>query len=270
MHLGTARTAYFNWLAARASGGRFILRIDDTDTSRDKPEYVDVILDTMKWLGLDYDKLVFQSERNEGYLASAEWMIRKGCAKHQDGAIVFVPENQVGDNQWYDELSGWIKITKEDLSFINGMVLIKSNGEPTYHFASCIDDVALGINYIIRGHDHITNTSRHVYLFAALGYPIPKFAHVGLIHFDGRKLSKRDGAASILYYRDKGYDPDAVLNFMARLGWGPKIDDKTTKLLPRERMLELFLEGGKMRSSPANMDMAKLDSFNRKYEALKK
>jgi glutamyl-tRNA synthetase len=138
---------------------------------------------------------------------------------------------------------------------------------PTYHFATVIDDHDYGINYVIRGHDHITNTSRQIAIYNTLGWSIPKYAHVGLLAANKKPLSKRDRASSILAYKQKGYHPEAMLNFMARLGWGPTVDDKTTKLLPREKMLELFLEGGKMKNSLANIDLDKLDSFDRKYKA---
>jgi glutamyl-tRNA synthetase len=268
MHLGTARTAYFNWLAARASGGQFILRIDDTDLNRSKPEYTQVILDTMNWLGLDYDHIVYQSQRFDVYLKQAEMLIAQGWAKKEDGAIVLSIQGTYP--AWKDELAGQISITDNDVDTANGMVLIKSDGSPSYNFASVVDDVAGDIDLIIRGVDHITNTSRQVIIFNLLTSSLPKFCHIGLIYKDGKKLSKRDGAASMLHYRDAGYDPDAMLNCMARLGWGPKVDDKTTALLPRERMLELFFNGGRMRNSPANLDIEKLNSFDRKYKARKK
>lgn len=275
-HLGTARTAYFNWLAARCTGGKFILRIDDTDIERSKQEYVDVIFQAMDWLGLNYDAVVYQSQRGDFYSKFAQSLVSNGYAKVlDDGAIIFAP-NDLIINEWRDSIAGTVKVTKEDLDFIRDMVLIRSNGSPTYHFASCVDDWDLGINFIIRGVDHITNTSRHVYLFTAFAHcDLHRicegftFAHVGLIHYQGKKLSKRDGASSVLSYRDQNYDPDALLNFLVRMGWGPIIDDKTTKLLPKERMLQLFIDGGKMKSSSANMDLVKLDSFNRKYKAIK-
>jgi len=268
MHIGTARTAYFNWLAARASGGKFFLRIDDTDLTRSKPEYTQVILDTMAWLGLDYDAVVYQSQRFDFYRSQAQELIHRGYAKEQEGAIVL--QIARGSYRWKDDLAGDMKVTDDDFDVANGMVLIKSDGSPSYNFASVVDDLALEIDLIIRGVDHITNTSRQIILFNLFSGLIPRFCHIGLIHFDGKKLSKRDGAASMLYYRDKGYDPDAVLNFMARMGWGPKVDDKTTSILPKDKMLELFLTGGTMKPSPANMDLHKLDSFDRKYKGRKK
>jgi glutamyl-tRNA synthetase len=284
MHLGTARTAYFNWLAARSTGGKFILRIDDTDVDRNKPEYTQVILDTMDWLGLDYDSIEYQSKRFDRYKEVANDLIGKKYARIAYGstdAVVLTPMdgNEISFNipdSFQDELAGEVKITARDKELMvpstdsNGIVLLRSDGLPTYHFACVVDDIDMGINYVIRGVDHLTNTARQVAIYTALGAEVPKFAHIGLISKDKRKLSKRDGAASMLHYRDAGYDPDALLNGMARLGWGPTVDDKTTALLPKEKMLELFFSGGKMKSSVANMEMHKLDSFDRKYKARKK
>ncbi len=270
MHIGTIRTAYFNWLAARATGGKFLLRIDDTDLARSEDKYVDGILDTMSWLGLDYDKVSFQSDMFDRYKSCAETLVDQGFALVDDGAYkLCLADVKNIPNSWTDEIVGSVQITKDNVETADGMVLIKSDGSPSYNFASVLDDMDLNINYIIRGSDHVTNTARQVILFHILGGKLPKFAHVGLIGLNGKPLSKRDGAAGVNYYREKGYDPEAVLNFVARLGWGPTKDDKTTALLPRERMLELFLEGGKMKPSLANMDLVKLDSFDRKYKGRK-
>jgi len=282
MHIGTARTAYFNWLAARATGGKFILRIDDTDLSRSDPKYSQVVLDTMNWLGLDYDSLVYQSQRFDLYYEKANQLIDEGKAKKDGSAIILFPgpfamngfdeESEYPYRYWQDELAGRIRMSRDDEALITaGIVLIKKDGSPTYHFASVVDDIDLGINYVIRGKDHTTNTSRHIMIYEALKKydQVPQYAHIGLIHKDGKKLSKRDGAASMLWYKDQGYHPDAILNFMARMGWGPTVDDKTTSLLPKEKMLDLFLSGGKMKNADANLDMKKLDSFDRKYKARK-
>jgi glutamyl-tRNA synthetase len=268
MHLGTARTAYFCWLAARASSGKFILRVDDTDAERSKIEYLNSILDTMKWLGLDYDTLLTQSQRVDRYLHVANQLIADNKARViEGGAIALLPTEL--PEFWVDRVVGNVAISDNDKKLATDLVLVRSNGMPTYNFASVIDDIDLSINFIIRGSDHIPNTAKQVAIFVALNAPLPEFAHIGLIHYQKKKLSKRDGAASMLYYRDKGYDPDAVLNFMLRLGWGPTIDDKTTKLLPRERALELFLTGGAMRAASSNMDLNLLESFDRKYKAQK-
>jgi len=264
MHLGTARTAYFNWLAARSTGGKFYLRIDDTDKERSREEYVHIIQEVMGWLDLDCETFR-QSERIDRYNAVICTLLRCEVAGYRDNAVVLKPYG-VAD-YWKDEIAGKVEITEDDKEHCQGLVLRKSDGMPTYHFATVVDDHDYEINYVIRGHDHITNTSRQIAIYNALDWSVPQYAHVGLLAMGGKPLSKRDKASSILAYKQKGYHPEAVLNFMARLGWGPTVDDKTTKLLPREMMLELFLEGGKMRNSLANIDLKKLDSFDRKYKA---
>lgn len=269
-HIGTARTAYFNWLAARASGGKFLLRIDDTDRQRSEERYVDAILDMMQWLGLESDDLWFQSQRENQY---ASWIVRlasRGKAYAEDDAYrLRLSEINLPDS-WRDELAGDIPITERDRSIIDGMVLMKSGAHPTYHFASVVDDVLYDIDTIIRGADHISNTAKQVAIYTAMAYPLPRFYHVGLIHKDKKKLSKRDADSSVLTYREVGYDPDAVLNFMLRMGWGPTKEDKSTSLINREQALELFWAGGKMRSAPSGFDQDKLDSFHRKYQARKR
>lgn len=266
LHIGTARTAYFNWLAAKASGGTFTLRIDDTDQKRNDLKSVYAIYDVMNWLGLGSERCVYQSHRGGLYLE----YLNKIPYTDKDGAIVLKLDKVSGlPDSWTDEVVGEVDITTDDKSRADGMVLFRSDGTPTYNWASVVDDVDLGIDYILRGTDHITNTSKQAILFHLLKAPLPKFAHVGLIAHKGKLLSKRDGASSMLHYKNAGYDPDAMLNFLARLGWGPKVDDKTTKMLPRERMLELFLEGGNLRSSQANMDLAMLETYDRRYKASK-
>jgi len=276
MHLGTCRTAYFNWLAARASGGSFLLRIDDTDKKRSKKKYVKSILATMKWLGLDYDNIVYQSDRFDRYRGLANALVQIGDATVLDnGAIAFNrPKEFV--KKWKDNVAGWVKISDVDKDHVDGLILIKEDGSPTYNWASIIDDQDYQINYIIRGNDHLSNTTKQLLVYNSMGHHLPEFAHVGLIHYQKKKLSKRKqevgdapGAGSMLYYRDRGYDPDAVLNFMLRLGWGPRKDDKTTKTIDRDRALELFLDGGKMRAAPSNMDLNMLEAFDRKYKAQK-
>lgn len=287
MHIGTARTAYFNWLAARATGGKFLLRIDDTDQKRSDPKFTQVILETLKWLGLEPDEIIYQSQRFDFYRGYARYLMAGtpggSFAKEVDGAVVLDLRGGPYDHYtkqigcWHDELAGDIPITEDDMNNIDGMVLIKSDGSPTYNFCSILDDMEFGINYVIRGVDHITNTAKQRVLYYVLhpdtGTEMdpewPKFAHLGLICVGGKPMSKRDGASSMLHYMNAGYDPDAMLNFLARMGWGPTVDDKTTKLLPREKMLEMFLTGGKMKSQAAGFDKDKLESFDRKYKASK-
>jgi glutamyl/glutaminyl-tRNA synthetase len=279
-HIGTARTAYFNWLAARASGGKFILRVDDTDANRHDEKAVQVIYDAMAWLGLDYDYSFRQSDQSSQftYKRSTEDLLNAGLATRlDDGAVLLkMPDNL--PTSWHDNVAGDVPIGDEDRAVIDGLVLIKSDGSPTYHFATVIDDAFHSINYIIRGKDHLKNTPKHIAIYLQMAkastsnanYTVPQYAHVGLIFKDGKKISKRDGAASLLKYKEAGIDSDAMLNFLLRMGWGPKIDDKTTAVLPKEAALGLFLNGGKMRNNEPNFDQAKLDSFDRKYKARKK
>jgi len=270
-HLGTARTAYFNWLAARASGGTFTLRIDDTDVNRSDPKYTQVVLDAMDWLGLDYSTYIKQSDRTDIYQEVADWFLSKGLAERVDTSILFWPKSIHIPDAWYDEISKTIPISgnDRDLMMKCSICLIKANGTPTYHFASVVDDIRLGINYVIRGVDHVTNTSRQIAIYNAMNEPLPKYAHVGLLYQGGKKLSKRDNVASVMWYKEQGYEPEAMLNFMGRMGWSPTEDNKDKTLLPRNRMIELFFTGGHMRNSAANIDIAKLDFYNKKYKAMK-
>lgn len=268
MHMGTARTAYFCWLAARASGGKFILRIDDTDQARSKKSYVDVIIDTMDWLGLDYDNIIYQSGRIDRYLDLAVGLIDTNQAEYLDTGAIRLTTDQI-PSMWTDEIAGDIIVTESDVNHCNKLILIKGDGTPTYHFASVVDDIDFDINYIIRGHDHISNTPKHISLYRNLNADIPKFAHVGLIHHHRKKLSKSDNAASMLYYRDQGYDPDAMLNFLLRLCWGPKNEGRQHRIIDRQFALDLFLNNGNLRNQSANMDINMLDSYDRKYKARK-
>lgn len=272
-HIGTFRTAYFNFLAARSSGGKFILRIDDSDVERNRKECVQPILDGMEWLGLDYDEIHYQSDRVELYQQAARKLKDASLATELDnGALSLVCSGSLL-KEFADTIAGNISITDTNKKQIEGTILLRGEpllGAPTYQFASVFDDIDMGINWIIRGHDHISNTPKQITIWQSLTEaPLPKFSHIGLIHKDKKKLSKRDGAASLMEYKAQGYSPDAILNFLLRLGWGPHKDDKTTALITKEQALELFLEHGSMKASPANFDQAKLDSFNRKYKARK-
>jgi glutamyl/glutaminyl-tRNA synthetase len=272
-HLGSARTALFNWLIARSTQGKFILRIDDTDNSRNNEDAVQIIDDALAWLKLDYDLRVRQSDRLPLYNQMVVCLLDAGLAFYDGNAVRFKPKNI--PTSWNDTIAGDISITSQDHKAIDGLVLIRSDGMPTYHLSSTVDDMNLGITWVVRGVDHLTNTAKHITLWNALNdvlssnIPLPLFSHVGLITQNKKKISKRDGAASLLSYRDNGIDVDAMVNWMLRLGWGPTIDDKTTSTILRDRALLLFLNGGKMRSSPANMDPALLLALDRKYKAMK-
>lgn len=277
-HIGTARTAYFNWLAARASGGKFILRIDDTDVDRNREDATDVIIHSLQWLGLDWDELQYQSQRIDYYQQIARDFVTCGAARRLDnGAIALIlPDCLPGS--FDDTIAGKIAITESNRNQIDGMILVRGDGGgPTYQFCSMLDDIDMGVNWIIRGHDHITNTPKQIaiwwaYMGERMGSrrEMPQFSHVGLIHKDGKKLSKRDDAASLLTYRERGYHPEAILSYVLRMGWGPRNEDKSHKVITRERALELFLTGGSMRASPANYDQARLDMIQANYERMLK
>lgn len=268
MHIGTARTAYFNWLAAKASNGKFILRIDDTDTDRSKQQYVDSILNTMHWLSLDFDDIYYQSARLDRYKFLANDLIAKNLARVHDGCTK-LSLNRNFPYSWQDEIAGSIFISNDDFANANDMILVRSNGIATYNFASVIDDMDFGIDCIIRGTDHITNTSKQVILWHILGYPLPKFYHIRLIAFKGKLLSKREQTSDIATYKNLGYDVDAMLNFLARMSWSPTKDDKSTTILSKDDMIRMFWTEGNMRNSQVNLDLSKLESYDRKYKAKK-
>lgn len=284
-HMGTARTAYFNWLLARASGGRFILRIDDTDAARNDDSFIKVILDAMDWLGLDYDTIFRQSDRYLAHDDVAHRLIAAGLctADHSDIGTAYrlnLPPDALPAT-WTDEIAGTIKVTDNDRKNVSSLVLLRSDGAPTYHFASIVDDLACGVNYIVRGNDHLNNTIKQIAIVEAMKLAglydgdLPKFAHLGLIQVvnaDGKrvKLSKRDASASLLGFRDAGCSPAAMLNFLLRLGWSPTDAnfDKTTKMVPKDDAVKLFLTAGRMRNSPVLFDPVFLNTLDRRYKAV--
>ena len=287
-HIGSARTAIFNWLAARASGGKFYLRIDDTDDSRNDAAHVDLIKASLAWLNLDYDDILFQSS-DVSRKRAVDWandLVGMGLAHVLDNGAIALLWNPLMPNSWDDVVSGHHVITPDSVNkTINGTILVRGGdnlGKPTYHWNSVCDDFALGINYIIRGNDHITNTDRQVAMWWALDRingclpaedmldrPLPKFAHVSLIFKDKKKLSKRDGAASLMHYRDAGYDRDAIFGFLLGQGWG-RTDGNTKHLMTRDDALAMFLDGGNFISrTNTGFDQQILDSLDRKWKSRK-
>jgi len=274
-HLGTIRTAYFNWLAAEASGGKFIVRIDDTDTLRSDQFYADQFLSTLSWLGLDYHSVFYQSARQDVYNEYAGHLVAHGRAV-VDGKSVCLNLDRIPDvKSWHDSIAGDVKIRKANVKGFDKMCIIKSDGTPTYHFASCVDDMTLGVNYVIRGKDHTTNTAKHALIYDLFNAKHPKYSHVGLLNVKdpetgkSKKLSKRDASSDIAMYMAQKIDPDAMLNFLARMGWGPTVDDKTTKVLSKADMCRLFLHGGKLNNRDAIVDFQQLNSYDRKYKGRK-
>lgn len=272
LHIGTARTAYFNWLAARASGGTFLLRIDDTDATRSTQENTDAVFRALDWLGLTYDGVVKQSDRLGRYEQVVQWLINDGHATRlPDGAVQLTPGDLTGKS-WEDSISGEHPFTDKDIEVVNGFILVRRDGMPTYNFASVVDDMDYRINHVIRGTDHIGNAPRQMAVFDILGAPRPKLTHIGLLFRNGKKLAKRDpeGFGSIESLMEKGYDPEAVLDFMLRMGWGPHGENKQHSVISKAWATELFLDHGKMKNTQANVDTVKLDSFDRKYKARRK
>lgn len=270
-HLGTGRTAYFNWLAARASAGTFILRIDDTDQSRNQADKLDVIYQAMDYLKLDFDRTFKQSDRLDRYAQVADQLLGQGRAVRKDGAVFLCSPLPATVQGFHDKAAGDVPLTALDRDCIDNLVLMRSDGMPTYHFANVVDDIDHGVNFVLRGADHICNTMRQVALYHALGAALPLYAHVGLLHAidTGKKLSKSAGAPSLLDYRDQGVDADALCNFLLRLGWGPRVDDRSTTVLDRDRALQLFLSGGRLRAAASKVDFQMLAKLDRRYKAQK-
>jgi glutamyl-tRNA synthetase len=217
LHLGSARTALFNWVYAKKMGGNFILRVEDTDQQRSKQEFLDEIIDSLKWLGFDWDDIVYQSQRFPLYREYAEKLINSKQAYHSQGAIIF---NYDFDKVIFDDLiRGHIEFKELPK---NEEVIIKSDGKPTYNFACCVDDALLGITHVIRGEDHISNTPKQILLAKALEFKPPEFAHLPMILSEaGGKMSKRFGATSIREYKEQGFLAPALVNYLLLLGWSP-------------------------------------------------
>jgi len=226
LHVGGARTALYNYLYARRNGGVFILRIEDTDQERSSEESTQAILDSLAWLGITWDEGPFhQSRRLEGYRAAADKLLASGHAYYEEDADkrraikMRMPEGVI---KVPDLIHDQVEF---DASLGDDFVIVKSDGFPTYNFACVVDDADLGITHVIRGDEHLSNMPRQLALYEALGLAPPKFAHIPMIlGQDGAKLSKRHGATSVTEYRDRGFLPEALVNFVALLGWSPGND----------------------------------------------
>jgi glutamyl-tRNA synthetase len=266
LHVGGARTALFNWLFARRHGGTFVLRIEDTDAERSSWEMVAGIVDGLRWLGLDWDEgpdvggphaPYFQSQRTELYREHAQALVRDGKAYHDEGAVRFkVP---AGQTRFHDLVHGAIAFENEH---IENFVILRSDGLPTYHLSVVVDDIDMAITHVVRGDDHISNTPKQVLLYQAFGKFAPEFAHVPLIMGpDKKRLSKRHGATSVTEYERLGYLPEAMVNFLALLGWSPGGD---REVLSRDELKQLFtLEG--ISGGNAVFNAEKLDWFNQQH-----
>lgn len=258
LHIGGARTCLFNWLFARTVNGKFILRIEDTDLSRSKQEYLDEILSSLKWLGLDWDELYYQSKRFEIYAEFAQKLLNSGKAYQEGNAVIYkVPENI--KVKFFDLLHGEIAV---DTQQIKDQVLIKSDGSPAYNFCCVVDDVLMGITHIIRGDDHISNTPKQIILYEALDFKLPKFVHIPMIlGEDKSRMSKRHGATSISEYRKQGYLPGALVNYLALLGWSPGNDREIFSLQTLIKDFSLK----RINKTAAVFDIEKLNWINGQY-----
>lgn len=300
LHLGTARTALYSWAYARHHGGEFVLRIEDTDVARSTQDSTDQILASMRWLGLDYDEgPIYQMQRLERYREVIAQMLAAGTAYHcyctpadldemreaqrargektlydrrwrpEPGKVLPpVPEGvppvvrfcnpPEGDVTWNDLVKGEITINNRE---IDDLIILRPDGVPTYNFAVVVDDWDMNITHVFRGDEHINNTPWQINIFRALGAPLPQFGHVPVIlGDDGQKLSKRRGAVSVTAYEENGYLPEAMLNYLARLGWSHGDDE----LFTREQMVSWF-DGSHLSKSPAQWDAAKLAWVNAQY-----
>jgi len=294
LHIGGARTALFNWLFARHHGGKFILRIEDTDRERSTEESVRAILDAMEWLGMDWDEgPYYQTERLDVYREYLQRLIDKGLAYYCDcspedverrrqealkagrkpkydgrcrdkglgpgpGRVVRFRCPQAGTTVLNDLIKGSIEFDNAEL---DDLVLQRSDGFPTYNFAVVVDDVSMSVNYVIRGDDHVNNTPRQILIYQALGAPLPRFAHVPMILGQDRtRLSKRHGATSVMAYKEQGYLPEALVNYLVRLGWS--YGDQ--EIFSREELIEKF-DLDRVGASASVFDQEKLLWLNAHY-----
>lgn len=295
LHIGGARTALFSWLYARRHGGKFVLRIEDTDRERSTPESIQAILDGMQWLGLEYDEGPFyQTDRFDRYAEVIDQMLKNDQAYHcycsreeldamreeqktqklkprYDGRcrhrtapkegvkpVVRFKNPTEGDVVFDDLIRGRIAVSNEEL---DDLIIARSDGTPTYNFVVVVDDMDMGMTHIIRGDDHINNTPRQINILQALGAQTPLYAHVPMIlGADGKRLSKRHGAVSVLQYREEGFLPQALLNYLVRLGWS----HGDQEIFSREELVEKF-DLGAVQKSAASFDPEKLLWINQQY-----
>lgn len=294
MHIGTARTALFNWLYARHTGGKFLLRIEDTDRERSTPEAVQVIFDGLKWLGLEADEApVFQFARADRHRAAVDEMLARGSAYRDymtpeeleaereaaraEGRVVRSPWRELSPNDAPDRpfvvrlkaplegetivddrVKGPVRFQNQNL---DDLILLRTDGSPTYNLAVVVDDHEMGVTHVIRGDDHLNNAARQTLIYQGLGWEAPVWAHLPLIHGpDGAKLSKRHGAQAVSEFDDMGYLPEAMRNYLAKLGWGHGDDE----IFSDEQAIAWF-DIADVVSAPARLDWAKLNHLNNHY-----
>ena len=300
LHIGGIRTALFSWAYAKKNKGKFILRVEDTDVERSTPEAVEIIKNGMKWLKLDYDgDIIFQTQRFDRYKELIQVLLDQGDAYYcytskaeldelrelqvsqrvkpkydgrwrpeENKELPDIPDNiqpvvrfktpKNGEINWKDLVKGEVVIKNEEL---DDLIIARSDGTPTYNFCVVVDDWDMEVTHVIRGDDHINNTPRQINLLKALNAPIPQYAHLSMIlASDGQKLSKRHGAASVMQYKDDGYLPEAVINYLARLGWSHGDDE----IFSTTQLSEWF-DFDHITSSAAQFDQEKLDWINNHY-----
>lgn len=268
LHCGAYRTAIFSYLYARKNSGVFILRIEDTDKERSKKEYEDNILESLEWLGLEYDTFVRQSDNITRHKEILEQMVKDGHAyiskeEAKDGSGVIKEivrfKNPNIDITFKDEIKGDITMNTKDLG---DFVIAKNINEPLFHLAVVVDDFDEGVTHIIRGEDHVSNTPRQILIQRAIGAPTPTYAHLPLVlGQDKQKLSKRKGALAVTEYRDIGYLPEAILNMVTMIGWNPGTEQE---IFSKEELIRLF-SLDKVQKSPAVFNPEKLDWINGEY-----
>jgi glutamyl-tRNA synthetase len=277
LHIGGARTALFNWLYARHTGGTFVLRIEDTDAARNSQEAVEVILQGLRWLGMEWDEgpissdatgaskgqhgPYFQSQRRAQYQRRVEQLLARGLAYERDGAVKFkmprepitIPDLVVGDVT---------RVPTDREALDPDFVIVRSDGQPVFHLVNVVDDLDMQITHVIRGEDHLSNTPKHIALFRAFGVEPPRYAHIPLIlNSDGTKMSKRDKGASLTNYVEEGYVPEAVVNYLCLLGWSPK---SPAEKMPIQSAIGLFDLPQILRHN-ARFDFTKLQWLNGEY-----
>lgn len=268
VHIGNIRAAIYNWLYARHTGGKFLLRVEDTDLERSTPEAIQALLECMKWLGLDYDEEAFyQTKNKERHLQAVEKLIAEGHAYRcertsrdgKTGEVVMFRMPKEGVIEFDDIVKGKMSKKAED---IQDFAIVRSDGSPIFHIANVVDDIDQRVTHIIRGDDHVENTFKHICIFKALGAEVPQYAHLSMIvNQQGKPYSKRDGAAFVGEFRDAGFMSEALFNYLLLLGWNPG-DER--EVLARDEMVKLF-DLSKVHVTAAKFDMKKLQWMNGEY-----
>ena len=268
VHIGNIRAAIYNWLYARHTGGRFLLRIEDTDLERSTPEAIQALLECMQWLGLDYDEPAFYQTRNvKRHLECVDRLLADGRAYKMEktsrdgktGEVVMFRMPKEGTLAFDDLVKGHLEKKAED---VPDFAIVRSDGSPIFHLANVVDDIDQGVTHVIRGDDHVENTFKHLELFKALGAPPPRYGHLSMIvNAQGKPYSKRDGAAFVGEFRAQGYLPEALFNYLLLLGWNPG-DER--EVLSRDEMVELF-DIEKVHVTAAKFDIKKLQWMNGEY-----